>query len=183
MAELDQRDQVMMLKAHQLGVTWTVLGHLLYRGDFWGNKLFLTSADPVTMRSPPCSASASCTTRCRRPGARPSSRTTRRRSLLQRQPLQGDEGDQARRPRPGTLCRASCRACLLGLACRADGHDRGRRGAHLHGDHGQRSRRSRPPHVGLRRRPARPSTRPSSIPGTRTPTATRSGPAQGRRVG
>ncbi len=40
-AELDQHDQVMVLKARQLGITWTVLGHLLYAGTFWGNRLFL----------------------------------------------------------------------------------------------------------------------------------------------
>ena len=32
------------MKSRPLGVTWTVLAHLLYLASFWGNRLFLIAS-------------------------------------------------------------------------------------------------------------------------------------------
>ena len=32
---------MLVVKARQLGISWTVQAHLLYQGYFWGNRLFL----------------------------------------------------------------------------------------------------------------------------------------------
>ncbi|MGA3168475.1 MAG: hypothetical protein ABSF14_20420 [Terriglobia bacterium] len=43
-ARLASLDRVFALKARQLGITWTVLAHMLYQGTFWGNRLFLVAS-------------------------------------------------------------------------------------------------------------------------------------------
>ena len=40
-ADLRSHDRLLVVKARQLGITWTVLAHLLYEGTFWSNRLFL----------------------------------------------------------------------------------------------------------------------------------------------
>jgi hypothetical protein len=40
-ADLNSHDRVLVLKARQLGITWTVLAHLLYEGCLGGDRLFL----------------------------------------------------------------------------------------------------------------------------------------------